>query len=415
MLASRPGVAGAQPELSGRLRLQGGYSHVSNQGTVEAPDDAWLGITPEVSLFVPARRAQAHFTYSLAASSHSSFGTDIANRLAAVSSFELSKRSFLLLSSEASETSVSTALATPAATGPSVATVPPSDSKLLTARLATAVSYDVSPSMRLGAALDGAFVRILNVTPVENYLANASFYAEHVGKSDIVGGDLRAGYASTQQRPPAPDQQIVALSLAPHWRHDISETLNSSIRAGVAVIVSPDRYTQAIAAPSAQGSLLYGRDAASFELSASIGPQANAVTAQLLNAEQVAGRLVVPLSLRYHVLAGVSAGFLHGQILNLRYDVPTPAPFDAILASLDVGWAPSEVVQIYGRYQLLDQITAAPSATATSTDAALPNASPAALRNIVTFGVQLSVPSRPIRIPTHFPQRVDGTDAPPPP
>ena len=397
--------AAAQPEVSERLRLQAGYIHLSNQTPPDdAPDDASIGVVPEVSLLVPWQRTKLRLTYALAATTHTSFGTDVSNRLSAVSQFDLSNRSMLLVSGEANETSFTNELVARSAAGPPLAAVPTSNSKLVAVHLATAATWEATPVLRAGAAVDGTFVEILNDTPVVNYLANVAFDLDRSWKNDILGLDVRGGY-SHAHLPPTPDQQIFAFALAPQWKRDISDELTSSIRAGAALVVSPDSSTRALVAPSALASLLYIRDAANFELSAAVGPQSNAVTAQLLNAEQISLRAVVPVSARYHVVAGASAGALHGEILNLRYDVPSQLPFNALLASADVGWSPTETVQLFARYQLLDQITSAPPPTTT----------PAALRNIMTIGVQLTTQPSTLRIPVRFPQRVDRTDVAPPP
>jgi hypothetical protein len=195
----------------------------------------------------------------------------------------------------------------------------------------------------------------------------------------------------------------VPLALTPHWRHDISRSLTSLLLGGASVIVSPDTGTRARLAPFLQGSLLYTVDDASFELLGSVGTQPNALTAQLLYADQVTLRASTPLSVEHGVVASAAVGYTHGSIVNVNRGASRAPDFDSFIADASVGWSPVDALQLFARYQFIDQITADTPPTIT----------PAVQRSTVILGIQLSSRPDPVRVPTRFPQRVDRTDTAP--
>jgi hypothetical protein len=282
--------------------------------------------------------------------------------------------------------------------------VPLGIGQLFTSRVGEGVSWEVSPRMRFTQLADATYITTIGAPAnlsLEAYLANGVLSLDRVWPTDAIGVDLRGGYAQASV-PPLPTSRLIPLALTPHWRHDISRTFTSLFVAGATVVVSPDPGTKTLAGPFAQATLRYLLDDSTFDLTGSVGTTANALTAQLLYADQVTFATTTALSVRHHIVGSAGLGYTHGSVIELRRAVTPQPDFDAFIGDVGVTWAPTPAVGLFARYQFVDQITA------TGVGAA---ATPALQRHAVIIGIQLSARPDPIRVPTQFPQRVDRSDA----
>jgi len=393
--------ARAQTTLTERLRVQGVYS--TQTGTVP-PQDIAGQVVPELSLLDVSKRSQLRATYTFAATVHTTLPADLANRLVLTSAFDLSKRTSFLLSAEAGHTTVTNSLVLGSPANAPAGGVPLAIGQLFTSRAGEGVSWEASPRMRFTQLADATYITTINAPPalsVEAYLANVVLSLDRAWPTDAVGIDLRGGYAVSHVAP-LPTSRLIPLALTPHWRHDISRTLTSLFVAGATVVVSPDPDSKTLAGPYSQATFSYLLDDSTFDLTGSVGTTANAITAQLLYADQVTFRTTTALSLEHHVTGSAGLGYTHGSVIELRRNVVAQPDFDAFIADVGVTWAPTTAVDLFARYQFVDQLTAAQAGQATP---------PALQRNAVIIGIQLSARPDPVRVPTRFPQRVDRGDA----
>jgi hypothetical protein len=396
-----PRTARAQTGLSEGLRVQGGYARVTPQ---EPNDDVFLSATPSISFLLDRPRSLLRVTYALSVTGHTAFAAEIANHLGLASSFELSKTAGLILTADATQTSIAQELIARPASQATLSPLPASNTRILTTSVGEATSFDTSPVVRLGQSLDGGWVTSLprdQDTLFENYLANAGFTADRTFKKDSLGVVARGGWAY-YKLPNVPDQQVLTAALAPNWRHDISRSLTASLSAGAALaagVGSGD--TKPLVTPFVQAALHYLWQDATVDLGGSGGPQANFLTGQMIDAQTVTLHGSIPVSVRHHLVAGASSGYSHGRVISLTKDVPKLPDFDAVTADAELAWSPSEWVQLFVRYQFNDQI---------SDDANVP----AFVRHAGIVGVALTSRPDTVRVPTHFPRRVDRADAPAP-
>ncbi len=406
-LVAFPSLASAQVELTERLRLQGIYTL---QTGAPPPRDLAAQAIPELSLLSFGKRSIVRATYTLTGTVHTEVPADLANRLNVTSTFDLSKRTTLLLSAEGGHTAMTNALIAQQAASTPVGITPITVGQFAYARVTEGTSWEASPVVRLGQTLDAAYTTTINAPlAIESYLASAVFSVDRSWKTDALGIDFRGGYARSHTEP-TPPLRLIPLAVTPHWRHDISRTLTSYLAGGVAVVVSPDPGTRPLVGPFGQGSLSYLLDDATLELSGSVGPLANGVTAQLLYAEQVTLRALVPLSLAHAVVASTSVGYTHGSIIERRRDVPVPPDIHSFIADTTIGWSPIPSLELFARYQFLDQITGDTTGLNATGGPTLVS-TPAVLRNVFIVGIQLSSRPDTVRVRTRFPQRVDRSDA----
>jgi hypothetical protein len=393
--------AHAQTTLNERLRVQGIYS-VQSGGV--PPSDLALQVVPEVSLLDVTKRSQVRLTYIFAATADTSVPTTLSNLLTLNSAFDLSKRTSLILSADVGHSTVTNALALNAPANVPTGTVPIGIGQIFTSRVGEGITWEASSRTRVTQLADATYVSTIDAPPqstVETYLANGVLSIDRVWPKDAIGIDFRGGYAHARVAP-LPASRLIPLAVTPHWRHDISRSLTSLFVAGATVVVSPDPDTKSLAGPYAQASFRYLVDDSTFDLLGSVGTTANAITAQLLYADQVRFGATTVLSNEHHVTGSAGLAYTHGSLVELRRGINPQPDFDVVIADVGVTWSPAPYVGLFVRDQFVDQITAA------GVGAAAP---PALQRNSVFLGIQLVSRPDPIRVPTQFPQRVDGADA----
>ncbi len=395
-----PATASAQAGLTERLRIQGGYTYVQN---TQPPDDRWAGVAPELSYTVLEPLWMLRVTYGFAANVHTTFPVDISNRLSLASSFELSKRTSLLLNADATETTIASLLATQPANNAVIGALPPGDTHLLATNAAEGISYELGPVVTMTEGVNGSYVTSFGSGPtVDNIFGGAYLGLERLWKKDSLGLDGRMGYARTRTDP-LPLATFYNASLAPKWRHDINRQFTASLSTGATIVWSPDQHTKPKLGPFIQASLLYAWSDSTLEGVYTTGFVPNQLTAQLLQSDQITIHATTLLSVRHHISGAASAGFVHGTLVNLRTDLPTPPGFNSYVADAELDWSPAEAVTLFTRYQFLDQITDQQANT---------TATPPIVRNAVIVGIQLSSRADDLRVPGRFPQRVDRGDAP---
>ncbi len=401
-LVAMPATAAAQDVVSERLRVQGGFTHEDRSGQAGI-DDVWLGGTPEISFVFAMPRTFTQLTYALTATAHTQLPFEIANRLTLGISHDVSKTTTVFGTAELFQTSLSNLLVSRPAAETELAVLPAGDTRFVGARATEGLSWEASPLVRIGQSLDASMVTSLDSARTKSYLANATVSADRTWKYDALGVDARGGYASNQVTTRV-TQKTVAVSLGPHWRHDVSAQLSTFVAAGGTLILSPDPGTGIVLASAARGSLLYTVGASRLDLTAVSGAEPNILTGQILRINQVSLRASFPISERHRVFGGASVGYLRGSDVFVRRANPSN-DFQGALADAELTWLPAESLQVFARYQFYDQI--ADSAV----DPASPLSHPDLLRHSAIVGIQFfsEPPDRTPRF--REPQRVDRSDA----
>lgn len=398
-LLALPSLAHAQGGPTLRIRYMGGYTHELPAIPETSTHDYWTGVVPEASYLFDEPRWSLRTTYAFTAMAHTRNPTEIGNRLTLVSSYELSRRTTLLLSADANQTSLSNYLIARPLLDTTAVVIPSSNSRLLTAAARQGLTWEATPTLLFSQGVDAAYVTSLDPeTTVDNVSVSALVALERTWKRDGLGVELRGGYAGVDT-PPFPSAKFVTVTAAPRWRHDISSTLTSSISAGASGVLSPDGNTDPIVAPAGRAALLYTPESSSLELSYAGGAAPNTLTGQMLLSHQVMLRGSTPLSERDRVLATSSLSYLHGTLIDLRTNGRTEPDVDAFLADVDVTWQATDFLQFFARGMFVVQDNG--------------SGAPTFIREAVIIGAQLSS-SAPdgVLIPVRFPQRVDGGDAP---
>ena len=389
-----PSLARAQGEFTGRVRYLGGYTHELPEVPDRSTEDYWAGVVPELSHLFAERRWNLRTTYALTAMVHTRNPAEIANRLTLISSYELSRRTTLLLSADANQTSLSNYLITRPPLETAAVVVPTTNSRLLTATARQGLTWEASPSVLFGQGVDATYVGSLDPqTPIDNMFVTGLFSLERIWKRDALGIELRGAY-TTVDTPPIAAQKFVTITIAPRWRRDLSPELTSSITAGASAVISPDTQTEPILTPFGRAALLYTLGSSSAELSYAGGAAPNILTGQMLRSHQITLRGGMAISERHGVRAGASVGYLHGSILDLRTDARAADDIDAFLSDVDVTWLATDWVQVFARGIFLAQDNG--------------SGAPPFVREAVIIGLQLSSRSADgVAIPLRFPQRVD--------
>jgi hypothetical protein len=393
-----PSSAAAQGGLTLRSRVMAGYTHERPE-SLGSEHDHWVGTIPEVSVLFVEPRWLLRTAYAVTLAAHTRNANEIAQRLTLASSYELSRRTVLLLSAEANQSTLSNYLLTRPTGSTVITALPLANTNTLTTTVGQGIAWEASPRVLFGQSADAAYVRSLDpALQLESKFVNVGVSVEHLWKRDAVGADLRAGYATTDA-PPLPETAFYTFTAAPRWRHDISDALSSSLTAGATAVVSPDDRTDPIVVPSGRAALLYTVDATSAELSYAAGIFPNLLSGQLLRSHQVTLRAGMPISERHGVNVSGSVGFMRGQVVVLAENTPSPPDFDAFLSDADISWLATDNLLVFGRYQFFGQF-GGPGAQF--------------LREAFIVGVQLSsrAPDG-VRVPTAFAQRVDRSDAAP--
>ena len=395
----------AQGGLTERVRYLAGYTHETPE-IYGSSHDLWTGVVPELSYLFIEPRWLLRTTYAFTATVHTRNPTEIGNRLTVVSSYELSRRTNLLLSGDANQTSLSNYLITrPLIDTPTTAVaVPASNSRFLTATASQGLTWEASRNVTFNQGVDTTYVTSLDPeVTIDNFSLSGVLGVERSWKRDGVGGDLRAGYASVDT-PPTASGKFYSITAAPRWRHDWTQEISSTLSAGATMVMSPDPDTDTLVTPAGRAAVLYTVGNSSAELSYAGGAIPNLLTGQMLQSHLVTLRGATPLSERHRVMAGGSVGYLNGTIIDLR-DNPTgtPAPdINSFLSDVDVTWLATDWLQLFVRGVFLAQYNG-------------PEAPPF-VREAVIFGLQLSSQSPDgVVIPVRFPQRVDRGDAAPRP
>jgi hypothetical protein len=412
-LVAVSGHADADPAVAERLRVQGAYVTETQPAPQRRVHDVFVSAVPELSLVWQSRGSVVNLMYSLTGTLHPFSGaSEIANRLALLSSFSVSKQTTLNLGAMAAQTSVTNLFISQPATGSTIAVFPPAGARLITAQATQAIAHELTPRLRLDQQTDATFTTTLAPSPpLDTFTFGAGLGLERMWRYDGVGVETRAIYAVVRTAPPTPVQKVATTTLGPRWRHDWSRSLSSLVTVGGTLVSRLDSGVEPVVAEYARGSLLYTVDETSAGLTVGTGVVPNPLTRQLVHAHSASVYCATPLSRRARVYAGGSVGVQRANLID-----PPPANtdvrFDSVLTDVEVTWAVSPLVQIFGRYQFFAQFG----------ESTAVGANPSFLRDLFLVGVQLS--SRPPmnaragrssvmepEVVTGVPQRVDRSDA----
>ncbi|HVH46050.1 MAG TPA: hypothetical protein VM925_27060 [Labilithrix sp.] len=401
-LLTLAGSAEAEPTLTERLRLQGGYFTEARPAPQPRIDSLYVAAIPELALFWARPSSLVSVTYQLTGALNSLGGaSELANRLVVASLWELSARTTLLLSAEAAQTSFSNLLIARPAAASNVALFPSVANRVLTTRVVQGINHELTPRLRLEQGADAGYLTsIAPSPPIETFLANVNVGLERIWRNDGVGVELRAGYVNTKVPPPAPTQEFITLTGAPRWRHDWTNSLSTTVSAGASVVFATTGNTDPLLAPFGRASALYLWEDTTFGLNYSVGVAASPLTGQVIRSDQVTANVFTPISQHERVFLGASAGFLRASVVDL-VNRANSQDFDALLTDVDLTWQASGLVGVFARYQFIAQLG----------EVNVAGVNPSFLRDFFLVGVQLS--SRPAGgdlVPTRFPQRVDGGD-----
>jgi hypothetical protein len=410
-LILRASSANAQ-ELTERARIQTGFITEARSPPAPRTEDVYIAAVPELALFWGNKNTLVGASYQLTGALHSLGGaSEIANRVALQLATTPSRRTSLVLTGYAAQTTLNNFLVSQPAGGTNVTIFPSIGSRVITSGVTQGLSYELTPRVRIDQSADANVTTTLAPTPpLDTFFVGAGLGLEHVWPRDGLGAEARAVYAIVRATPPTPDQEYVTMTAGPRWRHDWSRAVSSLVSAGATVLTSPDANARSLLAPYARGSLVYNVIDVTFDISASTSIIPAPLTGQVTRAHQATLHGAVPISRHHRVYAGASVGYFRGDIL----DRVTPAnhqTFDTFLTDLDVTWEVKPLVSLFARYQFIAQVG----------ETNLLGVNPSFLRDMILFGVLLSSRPPPLSasggtgpaVPTRLPQRVDRSDAPP--
>jgi hypothetical protein len=395
--------ASAEPLLTERLRLQGGYITDKPPRPASRLEDYWAGAVPGLNLTWLTPEAALSIDYQILGAVHSNGAlSEVANFLTLGAVFTPSLRSSLFVAATGTQSTNSSFLISRPAGGSTVSLYPAIGSRLVTGGLSQGYSYELTQRLRFEQSADAAIFTTLPPTPaLDTFNAGLGLGLEYVWRNDGLGADVRGGYTTVQALPPILDQQFVTGTLAPRWRHDWSRSVNSLVTGGATVIASPDRDTKPRVAPFGRASILYTDGRTTVDLSYSTGVFPSLLSGQLLNSHAVTLHGVTPLSQHHQVFLGSSIGYVHSKFIDLR-GLGNEQEFDSVLTDVDLTWQIKPLVQLFARYQFIAQVG----------DITALGINPSFLRDIFLVGVQFSTrpASTPTSVQTGFPQRVDQSD-----
>jgi hypothetical protein len=402
--------AGAQLALVERVRVQGGYIAETRPTPRSRVDDVHVGAIPELSLLWGAPTTQLSLTYAFTGTLHSEYASEIANHLSLQGAFEVSRRTTLVLTGTAAQTTLNNLLLSQPASASSTGLFPTGGTTLLTANVGEGISHELSPRVRFEQQATASVFKTLDPSPpLESFNGILGGGIERVWRNDGLGAEGSVGYAIVRTAPPTPEQKFITGTLAPRWRHDWSRSVSSLVAAGGNALVSPVASTKPLVAPFARASLGYAVGDSTFDLLASTGVTPNPLTGQTVQAHQVSLHVVTPLSMHARLFVAGSAGYVHGTLID-RINLGNDNEFNSALSDLELVWQAAPLVQVYARYTFIAQVG----------DTNALGFNPSFVRQSFLIGVAIS--SRPVDgvagrggggaggVRTRLPQRVDRTD-----
>jgi hypothetical protein len=398
------GRGGAQTVLTERLRLQGGYLTEQRASPAPRMEDVWASAIPQLNLMIMRPKAVFSVTYQLTAGLHSFAGmSELANWLSLTGDFDLSPRTRLLLSAEATQSTLANYLLTQPPGTVSVGLYPAAANRFLNARVSQGILHELTPRVRVEQTADAsAFTTLAPTPPLESFVANLGGGIERtMSPQDAVGAELRAGFGAVRATPPTPDQQFGTLTAGPRWRRDWTASLSSLVAGGATAVVALNRAEAPIVGPYVRASLLYTWEPRTIEAVYTTGITPSILTGQLVRNHAGLLRATTPLSEHHRITLQGSVGYQWADLVDMR-NQGNDLRFEAMLAEVEVAWQASPFVQLFSRYQFMAQLG--------ETNARGVN--PSFLRDFFLVGVQLS--SRPAgaqqAVQSGFPQRVDRAD-----
>jgi hypothetical protein len=407
------GGAGAAPKVQAVAETSVGYS----DNIQSAPDDPPPGIAERSNgafvmaspglVLAAATQAAIHrlrYTYTYTFFIQETDASASSNQLDYRGFFDLSPRVLLVVGATAIQTnSYSAVLITPPGLGV-VNALPTGGGAFLSLSADELMAFDLAPGWR---AYQG--VRVAEQTPIfdgvgpRTFAPGARVGLERSFEIDAVGAELRADYTAVEGSllpdgtPAGVQRQVIAAGVAT-WRHDWGRFFSSRAELG-ALRVQRLNSGRVFWAPVGGAALAYIHEYADAELSYAHTVTTNLLLGQTLVVDEVRLQGGVPLTKKGEVLAGASAGYQRGRILNEDAELATRV--EAILLDVGIGWQVTPNALLGLRYQHMEQMS----------EASVPPLPLSFVRNTVMAGAVLKFPPE-SDMPRAYrsPRRVDASD-----
>ena len=375
---------------------------VDDSPPVAGSYELYSDLRPQLSLTQVGSREALQLGYTLLGVVHlAGGGIDTwGNRLELTAMFEPSPRSALLLTGSLLETSLAgLTLVTPTATTTPV-TAPSGTAYFLDARAHAEIAGDLSPLWRasLGSTFDT--LRPLShdvVSPLTtSYDLDSTLTLERTHLHDAGALRVRGDFIDY---PDTPRRTLLVTGLTTRWRHDFDRRLSSELELGLLFVndlaTSGNKRSLIAIEPVGQLALHYVEVGYRVDLEYGRTVQSNAFLAEnfLLDRVALRGSLPIP-DARLHLVAAASLAWQRAALID------QPGAIDSWLVDASIFWSPRDDLQVYLRYQWIDQAGDTPSL-------------PSLARNVILLGVigSFGTDSRP-PLATAPSVRADGSDQP---
>jgi hypothetical protein len=275
--------------------------------------------------------------------------------------------------------------------------------------------WSLSKNARLVEAL--GFTALIPTTAGlgDSYTASGGLGYEYLFRKDAFGGDFKLDYIYYQQeRGPitntdgtvnpdgvvAPTRQQLSFNLLAKWRRDFGHFWNTSLDAGVMLVMRADDGGGRIWQPAGAAAVHYLNPKVQADLSYSHGAAPNAIVQQTFISDVVALRGAVPFGVKSHVSFSASASYSHGRIVDSD-NGSIGGAIDLVLVDGTLAWAPIPGLSIFTRYQYQNQLS----------DQSQTPPLPSIERHIVMLGLTGVYPVEAAAVvPSRAALRVDGSD-----
>ena len=359
--------------------------------------EIYFDLRPQLALTEVGPRHALRVGYTLLAGLHPFRSNEdtLGNRLELSGLFSLSQRNTFLLTGSLLETSLAgLTLVTPTATTTGVA-APLGTAYFVEARARAEIATEVNPLWRFSLASTFDTLRPLNsdvaslLTTSYDVDSTLSFersfqhdagalrlrgdfidYPVHHGAVALPDGTIDANGVISPQR------EIFLGGITTRWRRDYGRSLSSELEAGALAVVdlaTPDKKATLVAiVPVGVAALHYVEPGYQVNLSLSRQVQSNVFLGQtfVVNSVALMGSLPIPGAVA-HFVAAASLAYQHETLVD------QPGVIDAWLVDTSLFWIVRDDLQLFFRYQLIDQLA----------DATVATPLPSVVRNVVMLGL----------------------------
>lgn len=401
-------------DLVPSLSIQTGFTFTRTPSPGQTADDYFVAATPALNYYIETSRTLVNVRYAFTGSLNLTLPNGVANNLGVAVSHDLSDRTKLLFGADALQALIGNYLLVRRSADTQFGATPNLNTSVLTLTLSQGVSHELSPTVTFSQGTTGTFVTSLDPDQTfRNYLATATAGISKAYEFDALGGEVNLQGSQSFVPLQRILSRIFTASIGPTWDHDISTRLSSSLAIAAQVAFSPDRGTTPRITPSGRAALNYGYEGSGFGLEYLGGVEPNILFGTLFQAHQVTLRGFTPLSNRYGIVLGASAGYLHAKNVDLGGRGALDNEFDAVLHDADITWPATDFLSIFVRYAFIGQTSGAGNPNAPAGSGSSLGTTPALVRHGALLGIELfaSRPEPKTFIPLKFPKRVDKGDS----